>query len=150
AQFLTGVWVGNDDNSPTKKVTGGSIPAAIWVDIMGPLHASLPAEPLPGDYRPAYGPGIGGPIARTAPYYGGGGGPGGRGRGPGGGLLRGSGDPVGRPRRRGAAGRADLPRQRDVWRRPLSAERSPAPRAPAPAPRDDGPARLREAVGSSE
>ncbi len=28
------VWVGNDDNSPTKGVTGGSIPAAIWSDVI--------------------------------------------------------------------------------------------------------------------
>ena len=78
AQFLTGVWVGNDDNSPTKKVTGGSIPAAIWVDIMGPLHASLPSEPLPGDYRPTYGPGPGGPMAESEHFDNGGGGGGGR------------------------------------------------------------------------
>jgi len=63
AQYLTGVWVGNDDNSPTKKVTGGSIPAAIWVDIMGPLHANLPSVPLPGEYRPS-GPGVEVPMAQ--------------------------------------------------------------------------------------
>ena len=28
--LIVGVWVGNDDNSPTKRVTGGSIPASIW------------------------------------------------------------------------------------------------------------------------
>ncbi|MAE50939.1 MAG: penicillin-binding protein [Micavibrio sp.] len=28
------VWTGNDDNSPTKGVTGGSIPAGIWSEIM--------------------------------------------------------------------------------------------------------------------
>ena len=63
AQYLTGVWVGNDDNSPTKKVTGGSIPAAIWVDIMAPLHANLPTVPLPGEYRPS-GPGVEVPMAQ--------------------------------------------------------------------------------------
>ena len=63
AQYLTGVWVGNDDNSPTKKVTGGSIPAAIWVDIMGPLHVNLPSVPLPGEYRP-YGTGVEVPMAQ--------------------------------------------------------------------------------------
>ncbi|HEX3216676.1 MAG TPA: PBP1A family penicillin-binding protein [Aestuariivirgaceae bacterium] len=63
AQYLTGVWVGNDDNSPTKKVTGGSIPAAIWVDIMAPLHANLPSVPLPGEYRPS-GPGVEVPMAQ--------------------------------------------------------------------------------------
>lgn len=33
--FLTvGVWVGNDDHSPMKGVTGGSLPATIWKDFM--------------------------------------------------------------------------------------------------------------------
>src|SRR5262249_61066216 len=28
--LVVGIWVGNDDNSPTKHVTGGSLPASIW------------------------------------------------------------------------------------------------------------------------
>jgi membrane peptidoglycan carboxypeptidase len=28
------VWVGNDNNAPMNKVTGGSLPAAIWHDFM--------------------------------------------------------------------------------------------------------------------
>ncbi len=32
--IIVGVWVGNDDNSPMRGVTGGSIPAAIWRDIV--------------------------------------------------------------------------------------------------------------------
>ncbi len=34
---VAGVWVGNDDNAPMKGVTGGSLPAAIWRDVMAPL-----------------------------------------------------------------------------------------------------------------
>ncbi|MBO22823.1 MAG: penicillin-binding protein [Rhodospirillaceae bacterium] len=35
------VWVGNDDNSPTARITGSSIPAAIWKDFMStPVAAS--------------------------------------------------------------------------------------------------------------
>jgi penicillin-binding protein 1A len=49
ADLIAGVWVGNDDNSPTKKVTGGSIPADIWKDIMEPAHAGLVPRPLPGE-----------------------------------------------------------------------------------------------------
>ena len=41
--LITGVWVGNDDSSPMKKVTGGSIPAQMWKDYMlsatGPVSA---------------------------------------------------------------------------------------------------------------
>jgi penicillin-binding protein 1A len=32
--LVVGVWVGNDDNSPTEHVTGGSLPAAIWKRFM--------------------------------------------------------------------------------------------------------------------
>lgn len=52
AHYVAGVWAGNDDNSPTKKMTGGSIPAAIWKDVMEPAHAGLSNLPLPGDSDP--------------------------------------------------------------------------------------------------
>lgn len=32
--LICAVWVGNDDNSPMKAVTGGSLPAAIWKETM--------------------------------------------------------------------------------------------------------------------
>ena len=51
AYLVCGVWVGNDDNSPTQKVTGGSIPAAIWKDIMAPAHDGLAYAALPGAYE---------------------------------------------------------------------------------------------------
>ena len=48
--YLTAaVWLGNDDNSPTKDVTGGSLPAQIWRDVMEPAHKGLKWLPLPGD-----------------------------------------------------------------------------------------------------
>jgi len=48
--LVVGVWVGNDDHSPMKKVTGGSLPAQIWKDFMqqadSPAFAQTPpAEP---------------------------------------------------------------------------------------------------------
>jgi penicillin-binding protein 1A len=49
ASYVTAVWVGNDNGSPTKKVTGGGLPAEIWHDVMAAVHAYLPAAPLPGD-----------------------------------------------------------------------------------------------------
>ena len=51
AYLVCGVWIGNDDNSPTSKVTGGSLPASIWKDIMVPAHAGVDYAPLPGDYQ---------------------------------------------------------------------------------------------------
>ena len=47
--FVGGVWVGNDDNTPTKTVTGGSIPALVWKDVMNVALAGLTPEPLPGE-----------------------------------------------------------------------------------------------------
>lgn len=32
--YVVGVWIGNDDNSPTKKITGGSLPAQLFAEIM--------------------------------------------------------------------------------------------------------------------
>ena len=46
-QVVTGVWVGNDDNTSMKKVTGGSIPAHIWKDFMEGAVSGLPAEAIP-------------------------------------------------------------------------------------------------------
>jgi penicillin-binding protein 1A len=45
--LTAGVWVGNDDNSPMKGVTGGNTPARIWRDFMVPAHKGLPPQPLP-------------------------------------------------------------------------------------------------------
>ena len=61
SHLVTGVWVGNDDNTPTKDVTGGSMPARIFAAVMRPAHAQLDSVPLPGYYQPdepaiAYGP----------------------------------------------------------------------------------------------
>jgi penicillin-binding protein 1A len=52
SHLVAGVWVGNDDNSPTKNVTGGSMPARIFAEVMRPAHAQLDSVPLPGYYQP--------------------------------------------------------------------------------------------------
>src|SRR5207247_10159161 len=38
------VWVGNDDNSPTKRVTGGDLPARIWHDFVTQSAAAARAK----------------------------------------------------------------------------------------------------------
>ena len=48
SELIAGVWVGNDDNAPTKKVTGGLLPAEIWHNVMEPAHHGLTPRPLPG------------------------------------------------------------------------------------------------------
>ncbi|QIG48669.1 PBP1A family penicillin-binding protein [Nordella sp. HKS 07] len=67
AHYIAGVWAGNDDNSPTKKMTGGSIPAAIWKDVMEQAHAGLSNLPLPGDNNP-YGDGSGAMASYSETY----------------------------------------------------------------------------------
>jgi penicillin-binding protein 1A len=49
SDLIAGVWVGNDDNSPTKKVTGGLLPARLWQSVMEPAHRGLTPRPLPGE-----------------------------------------------------------------------------------------------------
>ena len=44
--YVTGVWVGNDDNSPTRGVTGGTLPAMIWKTAMRAAEKGLPMKPL--------------------------------------------------------------------------------------------------------
>ncbi len=50
--LVAGVWVGNDDNSSTKRVTGGSIPAQIWQEVMTAAHKRLKFAKLPGKLDP--------------------------------------------------------------------------------------------------
>lgn len=51
ANLTTVVWLGNDDNSPTKKASGGSLPAQIWKDFMEEAHQGVPVANLPGEYN---------------------------------------------------------------------------------------------------
>ncbi|HWA59785.1 MAG TPA: penicillin-binding transpeptidase domain-containing protein, partial [Caulobacteraceae bacterium] len=46
-QLLAGVWVGNDDNRPMAKVTGGEIPAAIWKRFMTIALKDVPPTDFP-------------------------------------------------------------------------------------------------------
>ncbi|WP_069095900.1 transglycosylase domain-containing protein [Methyloligella halotolerans] len=52
AHYVAGVWIGNDDNTPMKKVTGGTIPAEVWHDVMLAAHADKHPYSLPGTYSP--------------------------------------------------------------------------------------------------
>ncbi len=48
AAYVGAVWVGNDDDSPMKRVSGGGLPADIWSDMMEVVHAGSPPESLIG------------------------------------------------------------------------------------------------------
>ncbi len=52
AQLTTGVWVGNDDGSPMKRVAGSGLPLKIWKSFMAPAHEGFPVVALPGSRLP--------------------------------------------------------------------------------------------------
>ena len=51
ANLVTGVWLGNDDNSPTKKATGGGLPVEVWTRFMRTAHQGVPVASLPNSQR---------------------------------------------------------------------------------------------------
>ena len=54
--FVAGVWMGNDDFSPTIHMVGGSLPAMTWHDIMAYAHQSVELRQLPGLPAPQHAP----------------------------------------------------------------------------------------------
>jgi penicillin-binding protein 1A len=50
--FVAAVWVGRDDNTPMKRVTGGAAPAEIWKAFMSPVLPHIRAEAIPGGAAP--------------------------------------------------------------------------------------------------
>ena len=63
--LVVGVWVGNDDYSPMRRVVGGSLPAAIWKRFMeGASAPSAPVIPVIATAQPPQNPGM--PLDRTA------------------------------------------------------------------------------------
>jgi penicillin-binding protein 1A len=53
--FVCGIWFGNDDFAPTNRMTGGSLPAMTWHDIMTYAHQGTEVKNLPGLPPPAQG-----------------------------------------------------------------------------------------------
>ena len=47
ADYVAGVWMGYDDNTPLTGVTGSGLPAEIWRETMVRVHEGLPPRPLP-------------------------------------------------------------------------------------------------------
>ena len=48
AHYVTGVWFGNDDYTPTRRLTGGNLPAMTWQAYMSKALETKVASPLPG------------------------------------------------------------------------------------------------------
>ena len=52
ADYVCGVWLGNDDGTSLNKITGGTLPAELWHNIMAAAEQGLPVRPLPGQVEP--------------------------------------------------------------------------------------------------
>ena len=50
--FTAEVWMGNDDYSPTNRLTGGSLPAMTWKRLMEYAHQNIDLKVIPGANRP--------------------------------------------------------------------------------------------------
>ena len=50
--FVTAVWLGRDDNSPMRRVTGGGAPASIWRTFMAQALPRLQVAAIPGGAAP--------------------------------------------------------------------------------------------------
>ena len=46
--YIAGVWYGNDDYTATNRMTGGSLPAQTWHDIMEYAHQGIELKSVPG------------------------------------------------------------------------------------------------------
>ena len=57
--LVVGVWIGNDDNTPLRNITGGGLPARIWRDFMSQAVKGAGPRPKP---KPAKEPDPTGPI----------------------------------------------------------------------------------------
>jgi penicillin-binding protein 1A len=74
AHYIGGVWIGNDDGSRMKKVTGGTLPAKLWHEIMLYAHEDKTPLPLPGTRGPRLqdaiaGAGLSWPPRSSAPLF---------------------------------------------------------------------------------
>lgn len=66
ADYVAGVWMGYDDNTPLTGVTGAGLPAEIWREAMVRVHEGLEPRPLPAlaPQAPAPQPQAGGQARR--------------------------------------------------------------------------------------
>jgi penicillin-binding protein 1A len=71
SRLVTGVWLGNDDNEPSKKAVGGGLPVEIWSRFMRAALGNTAPTPLPGVadswFNPPPAPAPGPALAPPAP-----------------------------------------------------------------------------------
>jgi penicillin-binding protein 1A len=64
--FTAAVWLGNDDFSTTRNMTGGSLPAMVWQRLMAYAHQNIDIKPIPGIENPFVDPQIAAKAAEAA------------------------------------------------------------------------------------
>jgi penicillin-binding protein 1A len=69
SHLVTGIWLGNDDNTPTKKAVGGGLPVEVWSRFMKVAHQGTAPAGLPGLATGWFGPAPP-PAAAPAPMAG--------------------------------------------------------------------------------
>ena len=65
ADYVAGVWMGYDDNTPLTGVTGSGLPAEIWREAMVRIHEGLPVRQLPMSEPPGRGANRDGSSSRS-------------------------------------------------------------------------------------
>ena len=50
--YVAAVWMGNDDFTSTRNMTGGSLPAMTWKRLMAYAHQNIELKPIPGIEQP--------------------------------------------------------------------------------------------------
>ncbi|TYR34307.1 PBP1A family penicillin-binding protein [Mesorhizobium microcysteis] len=50
--YTAAVWLGNDDYTSTRDMTGGSVPAMVWQRLMQYAHQNVELRPIPGIDKP--------------------------------------------------------------------------------------------------
>lgn len=64
SRLVASVWLGNDDNAPMRRVSGGGLPSDVWGRFMRSALQGAQPQPLPGGlWRTAPGVGDGAPMA---------------------------------------------------------------------------------------
>ena len=64
--YVGAIWFGNDDYAPTRKMTGGTLPAMTWQKVMAFAHQGIELKPTPGlGAQPA--PALDGAAAQATP-----------------------------------------------------------------------------------
>jgi len=60
--YVSAIWYGNDNYQPTKRLTGGRLPAMTWQKFMNYAHQNIELRPIPFIENPLPGPSDDAPV----------------------------------------------------------------------------------------